>query len=104
MALDKSRNRLLMTSFSGNQFVYGIDISKEDQDPTAGARSIFSDAVTPNSENPFTSTGDRVLTSIRIDEDRSRALMVDRLKPAIFALTLSDDKTKDECPQRFVQQ
>lgn len=95
MALDKSRNRLLMTSFSGNQFVYGIDISKEDQDPTAGARSIFSDAVTPNSENPFTSTGDRVLTSIRIDEDRSRALMVDRLKPAIFALTLSDDKTKD---------
>lgn len=95
IVVDKIRNRLLMTSFSGNQFVYGIDISKEDKDPTAGARSIFSNATTPNGENPFTATGDRVLTSIRIDEDRSRALMVDRLKPAIFALTLSDDKTKD---------
>jgi hypothetical protein len=95
IVVDKSRSRLLMTSFSGNQFVYGIDISKEDQDPAAGARSIFSDAATPNGENPFTGTGDRVLTSIRIDEDRSRALMVDRLKPAIFALALSDDKAKD---------
>jgi hypothetical protein len=95
IVVDKPRRRLLMTSFSGNQFVYGIDISKDDQDDTAGARTVFSNATTPNSENPFSATGDQVLTSIRIDTDRSRALMVDRLKPGIFALILSDDKTKD---------
>ncbi len=95
IVVDKPRNRLLMTSFSGNQFVYGIDISKDDQDAAAGARTVFSNATTPDNATPFTATGDQVLTSIRIDSDRSRALMVDRAKLAIFALTLSDDKTKD---------
>ncbi|HMU67215.1 MAG TPA: hypothetical protein PKE57_08720, partial [Cellvibrionaceae bacterium] len=97
LAVDAPRKRLLMTSLSGQQFVYAVDIAAASNAPfqNKGARSVFSDGATPNVENPFTSSGNYVLTSIRVDSDRSRALMVDRLKPAIFELALSDDKTKD---------
>jgi hypothetical protein len=99
VVIDSPRQRLLMTSLTGSQFVYSInaEFSQVDvaNEKLRGARSIFSNATTPNSFEPFTANGTNVLTSIRIDADRSRALMVDRLKPALFALTLSDDKTQD---------
>lgn len=95
IAVDAVRNRLLMTSLTERQFVYSIDISLAGNNDNRGARSAFSDSNTPDGLNAFTSVGVNVLTSIRVDAERSRALMVDRLKPAIFALTLSDDKTKD---------
>lgn len=95
LAVDAARNRLLMTSLTGRQFVYSIDIALASNDDNRGARKVFSNLNTPDGQNPFTSEGVNVLTSIRVDSDRSRALMVDRLKPAIFALALSDDKTKD---------
>jgi len=100
IALDAPRNRLLMTSLSGDQFVYSINAkapfdSSDVNSLDRGGRSIFSNATTPNNLEPFAASGTNVLTSIRIDTDRSRALMVDRLKPAVFALTISDDPTKD---------
>lgn len=97
LAIDAERKRLLMTSLSGVQFVYAVDIAASSSAPfqNKGARSVFSDATSPNSENPFTQNNNYVLTSIRVDADRSRALLVDRLKPAVFSLALSDDKTKD---------
>ena len=97
IAIDSPRKRLLVTSLSGDQFVFSVDIASpvSASAETKGARSIFSDASVPNNENQFTQNDNYVLTSIRVDADRSRALMVDRLKPAIFELALSDDKTKD---------
>lgn len=98
--LDAPRNRLLMTSLSGDQFVYSINAkapfdSSDVNNLDRGGRSIFSNATTPNNNEPFTASGTNVLTSIRMDTDRNRALMVDRLKPAVFALAISDDPTKD---------
>ena len=100
IALDAPRNRLLMTSLSGDQFLYAINakapfVSDDVNSLDRGGRSIFSNATTPNNNEPFTASGTNVLTSIRIDTDRNRALMVDRLKPAVFALAISDDPTKD---------
>ena len=95
IAVDAARNRLLMTSLTGRQFVYSIDISLAGNNDNRGARSVFSASNAPDSLNAFTSEGVNVLTSIRVDSERSRALMVDRLKPAVFSLALSDDKTKD---------
>jgi hypothetical protein len=100
IALDMPRNRLLMTSLSGDQFVYSINAkapfdSSDVNSLDRGGRSLFSNATTPNSLEPFTASGTNVLTSIRIDTDRNRALMVDRLKPAVFALAVSDDPATD---------
>ncbi len=100
IAVDAPRNRLLMTSLSGDQFVYSVNAkapfdSSDVNSLDRGGRSIFSNATTPNNLEPFTASGTNVLTSIRIDTDRSRALMVDRLKLAVFALTISDDPAKD---------
>jgi hypothetical protein len=100
IALDTPRNRLLMTSLTGDQFVYSVSVkapfdSSDINNFDRGGRAVFSNATTPNNSEPFTATGTNVLTSIRVDADRSRALMVDRAKPAVFALAISDDPTKD---------
>ncbi|HMW49139.1 MAG TPA: hypothetical protein PKC70_12640, partial [Cellvibrionaceae bacterium] len=97
VAIDAPRKRVLMTSLSDEQSIYAVDISGSIGAPVGekGARTVFSSASIPNEVNQFTANGNFVLTSIRVDSDRSRALMVDRLKPAVFSLALSDDKTKD---------
>jgi molybdopterin synthase catalytic subunit len=99
IAVDKVRNRLLMTSFNAPAFIYAIDIKYDQNDPShdnvRGLRKLFSDASYPSAANQFTSSGNALLPAIRIDEDRSRALVVDRLKPAVIAAALSNDVAKD---------
>ena len=86
VTLDVSRNRALITTLSGEQFVLAVDLREE----SLGQRTIFSNSTTPNIDSPFTSTGDFILTSITTDVGNDRALMVDRGSKAIFSLALEN--------------
>ncbi|HMW48218.1 MAG TPA: hypothetical protein PKC70_07965, partial [Cellvibrionaceae bacterium] len=101
MAVDRSRNRILMSSLNSPTFVYAIDISKSADDITSGARSEFSNSTKANCADKFPVSGDKVLTSIRMDEDRSRALMVNREQKSIIALAVSNEPAIDGSCSKF---
>ncbi len=101
LALDRARNRLLMTSLNGPAFVYAIDVSKASGDLASGARSDFSNSTKANCAEKFSDSGDKVLTSIRMDEDRSRALMVNRQQKSIIALAVSNEPAIDGSCSKF---
>ena len=86
ITIDSTRDRALVTTLSGPQYVLAIDLTDE----SLGKRTLFSDANTPNTDNPFSASGDFVLTSITTDVENDRALMVDRGSKTIFSLALEN--------------
>lgn len=90
VALDTINNQLLFVTLSGELAVFSVDISQPITAPykERGARKIISDKATPNSDNAFSDAGLYALTSIAFDPASSRALVVDRLKPAIISVSI----------------
>src|SRR5690606_38329100 len=86
IAIDSARDRALVTTLSGPQYVLTIDLTER----ALGERTLFSDATTPNTDNPFSASGDFILTSITTDLEHDRALLVDRGSQTIFGLALDN--------------
>jgi hypothetical protein len=91
VAIDSSRNRALVTTLSGdNHLVMAVDLNEEN----LGVRTPFSNATIPNTDVPFSDSGDYILTSISVDTANDRALLADRGKKAIFDLALENGARK----------